>query len=243
MIYEIRQGNQLAVVHQKRGEETALIKPYFDDKLSELTPITANLHLPKAILEFITLLKPNSKGLFDKSGTIYVEMNMAVLHSAETFEVFLNFYHSIIAKFPTLKPYTALYEKTVNIPWDLKKWALPEICEEFTKDGNGARTKCTREEFMARHPTVVTSNIYIQVRVMDMLIETLTHYFRPEDDFPISDALTFCLEHGISDNELMETFNVPTSTYYRLKSPIPKMGKSKQQQKPSERTDLAENQN
>jgi hypothetical protein len=214
-------GSDTSMIYYKRkgvDQKIVVIKEYFD-KTPELIPITSNLHLPKSVLDFITLLKPNAKGLFDKNGTISVEMNITVLQSAETFEVFLGFFHAILAKFPTLEPYTSLYEKTIQVPRTLpvpKDWPTTQA---------------------------VTSNIYIQIRVLDMLIEKLIYHFRPEDDFPVSDALTFCLEHGISDNELIETFNVPKSSYYRLKTPIPKMGKSEQEPRPSERTDLALTQN
>ena len=107
----------------------------------------------------------------------------------------------LLQSFLGLKPYVSLYEKTINLPYDLERCPFP-------KQSTFGDKTYSREEMAALHPQAVTSNVYIQIRVLDLLIEKLIYHFSPDQDFPISDALAFCLEHGLSDNELITTFGV-----------------------------------
>ena len=201
-------GKYGLLIHQK-NEATITILNRCSDKDMTPLPLTGNLRLPKSVLELIELLKPNSKGVFDLNGNIYVEMSMAVLQSADTFEAFLVFYRSTIAKFPGLKPYTSLYEKTTYIP--------SAITADRVPDAIGTRRLTEKDKFDITH-NMVTSNIYIQIKVMDLMLEKLIYFFGADKDFPVGNAINFLLEHGLSDSDLQNEIGVPYRTYHRYKT-------------------------
>jgi hypothetical protein len=201
------------LIHQDNESDTTIIKRSFNANITPLEPLTSDLHLPKTVLGFIEALKPNSKGLCDRNGSIFVEVNMTVLQSAATFEAFLSFYRSTLEKFPELKHYASLYEKSAKLPWNRAKYPIPEKIDW----GNGKIT--TREQFYAEHHETVTTNLYVEIKVLDMLLEKLICHFGADRDFPISDSITFLLQHGLTNQELIETFGIPERNYYNLKKP------------------------
>jgi len=103
------------IVHQTYEDTLTILYRFLDGDMTPLSS-TDKLRLPKSVLDLIELLKPNAKGLYDLNGNIFIEMNIAVLQSIETFEAFLLFYRSVIAKFPGLQRYSGLYEKTKDDP-------------------------------------------------------------------------------------------------------------------------------
>ena len=238
MIGQIRFSGESILALHGNEEKLAVINHCFDNAMLPLAPISDDLHLPKPVLEFLAVLKPNSKGLCDRNGTLYVEMNSAVLQSTTALDVFLTFYREVLNQFPGLKPYCALFEKTVTRSHDSVKYPVPI---------ERALSKMTQEEYVrsykewvAKNPEVLTTNIYVTVRVLDMLLEKLVYHFTPESDFPIPDAIQFCQDHGLSNGQLIAEFKIPETSFYRLKkSATPKMAVAKEAVKDPEK--LTEN--
>ncbi len=177
------------IIHQAKEGEVSVLNRFPESEMMPL-PLTDQLMLPKSVLSLIETLKPNARGLYDQNGSLFIEVNLAVLQSIETFEAFLSFYRSTLEHYPGLKRYMSLYEKTQDIA--------------------------------GTHRTV-TTNVYVKVAVLDLMLEKLIYFFNDDRDFEIPDALHYLLSHGINDADLQKTLNCPQSTYYRYKTGTPKM--------------------
>jgi hypothetical protein len=58
----------------------------------------------------------------------------------------------------------------------------------------------------------------IEINVRELLMDRLSFFFRPDNDFSIGDSINFLLSCGLSDLDLMNSLNIPRTTYRRYRN-------------------------
>ncbi|MGA3112330.1 MAG: hypothetical protein ABSE15_09935, partial [Candidatus Bathyarchaeia archaeon] len=64
------------------------------------------------------------------------------------------------------------------------------------------------------------SHFYVVIRVKEMTLERLRFFFKPDEDFPVPNAISYLLTQGMSDSTLQSVFGIPPRTYGRYKDKI-----------------------
>lgn len=165
------------------------------DQDESMTVLTNLDDLPKSVRVFVGRLQPNIIAVFDKEGTVYIEISLNILRNTTCFQMFLSFYHSLLAEFPDLKPYISMREAT-------------ELCHQVTQG---------TEKLDTPIPIWITRNFYVTINVPDLLIEKLHSHFLP-DEYPTAESFSYLLAHGFDKEALSTTFNVSRTTLFKYQA-------------------------
>jgi hypothetical protein len=168
-------------------------------------------NLPKSARAFVTRLQPNSLAVFDKEGTLYLEIKLNIFRNINCFQMFLSFYHSVVSEFPDLKPYIALCEAT-----------------EYTKciPPKGAPPEHPKEIWLTKH-------FYVTINIPDLLIAKLHSHFAP-DEYPAPASFSYLLAHGFDKEALSTTFKVSRATLFNYQAKIKKSNENPEIKQPEE---------
>jgi hypothetical protein len=181
----------------------------------EAMTLLVNLdNLPKSARAFVTRLQPNSVAVFDKEGTLYLEINLNILRDLTCFQMFLSFYHSLLSEFPELKPYVSLCEATEYVKVIPPKGAPPEHLKEAW----------------------LTKHFYVTLNITDLLIAKLKNHFVP-DEYPAPAAFSYLLAHGFDKEALSTTFKVSRATLFNYQAKTKKSNESPDLRHPEEAID------
>lgn len=188
------------------------IIPQIDD---ESMTLLINLdNLPKSVIAFVTKLQPNIAAVFDKEGTLYLEINLNILRDINCFQMFLSFYHSLLLEFTELKPYVGLCDATEHVK------VIPP---------KGAPSDYLREAWITKH-------FYVTLCVSDLLIAKLHDHFAP-DEYPAPLSFSYLLSHGFDKESLSTTFKVSRATLFNYQAKTKKSMESPELRRPEEAID------
>jgi hypothetical protein len=192
-------------------EALCLITEGIKDVIPQIDPdesmtLLVNLdNLPKSAIAFATRLQPNTVAVFDKEGTLYLEINLNILRDITCFQMFLSFYHSLLSEFPDLKPYVALCEGTEHHRVHPPKGV--QVPENYPKE------------------IWLTKHFYVTLNVSDLLIAKLHSHFAP-DEYPAPASFSYLLSHGFDKEALSTTFKVSRATLFNYQAKTKKFNES-----------------
>jgi hypothetical protein len=159
---------------------------------------------PRHVKEFIGLLEANTVAVFDVDGTLYIEVNMAVLQSLETFQAFLLFYRSAISKFTEITPFTDLYEQTQSCVIIATK-AKPAHLDSVT-----LQNTLTLE---SPYKVWVPMHFYVTIKLQDLIIQQLQAHFST-DDYSPGFGIDFLIEHGYEKENIIAALDISRATFF-----------------------------
>jgi hypothetical protein len=179
-------------------------------KSSSMKLLTSVDNLPKYVIDFVEQLKPNTLTVFDKEGELFIEINLSILRSVDTFHAFLVFYTGLLAKFPQLKSYTDLLENTelmIILSVGEKKLEKP------------------MHVWLPYH-------FYVTVSVVDLIFEKVHEHFSPED-FSVEKGIDFLLSHGFDKDAIQTSFGMSRATFFNYQAKVKKSNDTKTEQQKS----------
>lgn len=182
------------------------------DHDTAMTLLTDFDNLPVGIRTFIDRLQPNSIAVFDKEGTLYIEISLNIYRNSVCFQTFLSFYHVLLAEFPELKRYISLVEAT-------ELWHII--------------TDQSKKKIEPPIPFWLTKHFYVTLNVPDLLIEKLHHHFKP-DEYTAQESFSFLLAHGFDKDALSTTFKVSRASLFNYQAKSKKSNDSPTVRQPKE---------
>ncbi len=162
--------------------------------------LTSLDNLPDSLQEFIGKLKSNTVAIFNKKGSVYIEISLTILRSVDVFQSFLGYYHQLLAEFPALTNYCELCEATEK--YTVKKAITPK----------GDQTHLLKECFVTRHFYII---VHVEELILDKLEVTLA---AKSENLDIAKSMSYLSKEGVSDKELQKMFQLDERAFYRWKA-------------------------
>ena len=144
----------------------------------------------KSDLEVDKYLK-TSDPLSVKDGKARINLKIDVVTSPANYNRFIIDFEAAKQKWRVLSSYTCLVFHADPMPTE-------EIPEQY------------RERINYR-----SGGIHIEISLKELLLDKLTYFFNPESDLGVSDSIDILRKCGMSDLVIMNTLNIPRTTYRR----------------------------
>lgn len=162
--------------------------------------LTTMDNLPDSLQGLIVQLKSNTVAIFNKKGSVYIEISLNILRSVDVFQSFLGCYHQLLVEFPTLTNFIELCEATEK--YTVKKAVTPK----------GDQTHLLKECFVTRHFYIV---VHVEELILDKLRVTLA---AKSENLDIAKSMSYLSKEGISDKELQQMFQLDERSFYRWRA-------------------------